>query len=110
MVLSPKGKLIVELDHYNFNDGDEAVSYDNVIRFYNWNPVFVRYNCRNGENVWTTKIDKLDNVQSDSRITMTVVEKKGQLWKYRCDIVNKDGSKAQFDLQVDTESGELIYL
>lgn len=108
VVLSPEGELIAQLD--DVDGTDEAVSYDETICFERWTYEFIRHNYGKNESVWQTKIDKLDNIQSDAKVTMIVSEKNEQIWKYRCDIVNRDGSKTQFSFQLNIETGELIYL
>lgn len=41
---------------------------------------------------------------------MTLLEKKGQIWSYRYNIVNEDGSKSEFKFNLNVETGEVTYL
>lgn len=106
VVLSPEGKLISNFK-WEVTDKDEPISYTEVLRT-GYNNIS-RYNLEKDESVWSTNIDRLSNIQFDARITMTVTDKKDKIWKYRCDIVNKDGSKEQFSFQIDIETGKLTY-
>lgn len=109
-VFSPEGESVIELLEYAFQEGDEAASYKDVIRFRSWGNDFLRYDCMENQDVWISKIDKLENVQSNARITMTVLEKKEQIWGYRCNIVNEDGSKSEFKFDLNVETGEVTYI
>lgn len=107
VVLSPEGKLIATIKHA-VADEEIPISYTETIRFQGYQ--FDRCNLETGELVWSSSIDRLYNTQSDAKITMTLIDKKNQVWKYRCDIVNKDGSQEQFSLQIDIETGKFTYL
>ena len=48
--------------------------------------------------------------QFNARITMTIIEKGTTTWRYRCDIVNVDGSRDAFDFNLNTETGEVSNL
>lgn len=107
VVLSPEGKLIATIKRVVADD-EIPISYTETIRFQGYQ--FDRCNLETGELVWSSSIDRLYNTQSDAKITMTIIDKKNQVWKYRCDIVNKDGSQEQFSLQIDIETGKFTYL
>lgn len=109
-VFSSAGKLIIELSEYTVQDSDEPVSYKDVIRFDSWGNKFLRYDCVENREVWNTEIDKPENIQPNARITMTLLEKKGQIWSYRYNIVNEDGSKSEFKFNLNVETGEVTYL
>lgn len=109
-VFSSEGKSIVELSGISIDDDDEPVSYREVIRFVKWGNEFLRFDCVEDKNIWQTKIDKLENIQFNARVTMTVLEKKGQIWGYCCNIVNEDGSKSEFKFNLNVETGEVTYL
>lgn len=71
---------------------------------------FCCYDYVKNEQKWYTFIDKLNNVQSDAKITMSLLEKRESVWKYRCDIVNRDGSKSNFKFELNIEDGKMTYL
>lgn len=79
-------------------------------RFDSWGNKFLRYDCVENREVWNTEIDKPENVQSHARITTTLLEKKGQIWSYRYNIVNEDVSKSEFKFNLNVETGEVTYL
>ena len=108
-VFSSEGKSIVELSGF-INDDDELVSYREAIRFEKGGNEFSRYDYVENKNIWQTKIEKLESVQSNVRITMTLLEKREQLWEYRCDIINEDGSKSNFKFKLNVNTSEVTYL
>ena len=58
--------------------------------------------------VWSTMVPQMaDVVQSDSRITVILLEKGETVWKYNCDVINKDGSQYSFDFNLNIETGEI---
>ena len=66
-----------------------------------------RKNYQSGETVWITEIPQLKDAQSDARITDTLLEKDGTIWKYHFEVVNKDGSRYDFYLNLNVETGEI---
>lgn len=109
-VVSPDGKVIAEFMRNSGLEKVEPVSYEEGIGFlsddFNF---FYRTNYVTGETVWSVSVDKLDAFASDAQKTMALVKKEGTLWSYRCDIVNKDGSKDRFEFKLDIEAGKIIY-
>ena len=71
-------------------------------------PYLYHWNLEKRNVLWKTYIEKLNNVESDSKITATVIKKGGNIWTYRCDILNKDGSKSSFEFTVDITSGKIF--
>lgn len=50
------------------------------------------------------------DLPKDSRVTVTLIDKKMTLWRYQFDIVNYDGSKKQFYVDLNIQTGEVIYI
>lgn len=107
-VLSLDGEIIKEYQSA-IQEDDEPLSYDEVIRRW-WINGFERYNCMKNEIVWSVKIDKLESVESDAKVTMTLLAKNEELWSYQCEIVNRDGSKSHFKFELNVETGKITYL
>ena len=106
IVLSPKAELVAEFTE-SVDDSDEIISMEEGIRFqYN---SFSRLNYAEGETIWETWIEKLYDIPSDARITMTIKDKGATLWLYHCDIVNLDGSRSAFEFDLNIETGEISY-
>lgn len=108
-VISPKGELIVNLKY--FKDG-EPISYTDIVSYQSESTshYMVRSDLKEGKEIWKTKIDKLDNIQSDAKVTHTITQKNGQIWTYHYEVVNFDGSKESFDFSINLETGVLTYL
>ncbi len=106
-VVSSEGKIIAELEPYSAYEEAEPVSYEEGISFSG--DCFYRTNFVSCKTVWLVNVDKLDAFASDAQKTMALVKKEGTLWSYRCDIVNKDGSKDRFEFKLDIEAGKIIY-
>lgn len=106
-VLSSEGNKLVEFTREASGDL-EPLSYSIAVEYR-----YRRFDCydyANDEQKWYTFIDKLNNVQSDAKITMSLLEKRESVWKYRCDIVNRDGSKSNFKFELNIEDGKMTYL
>lgn len=106
--LSLDGKILREFSQYYPNDEAKPVSYDEAICCYDRS--ICRYNYLKGESVWYVNIDKLSNIESDAKVTMTLLEKNGEEWSYQCEIVNRDGSKSCFKFELNVETGKITYL
>lgn len=50
------------------------------------------------------------DLPKDSRVTVTLIDKKTTLWRYQFDIVNYDGSKKQFYIDLNIQTGEITYV
>lgn len=50
------------------------------------------------------------DLPKDSRVTVTLIDKKTTLWRYQFDIVNYDGSKKQFYVDLNIQTGEITYV
>lgn len=106
IVLSPTAELISEFA-IPFEDTDEIISSNEGIRYNN--RTFSRLNYAEGEIIWETWIEKLYDIPSDARITMTIKDKGATFWLYHCDIVNLDGSRSAFEFDLNIETGEISY-
>ena len=106
-VVSSEGKIIAELEPYSAYEEAEPVSYEEGISLSG--DCFYRTNFVSCKTVWLVNVDKLDAFASNAQKTMALVKKEGTLWSYRCDIVNKDGSKDRFEFKLDVEAGKIIY-
>lgn len=106
-VMSLDGEILKEFVTTVSKD-DEPVSYDEAIRC-NDRSIY-RYNYLKGESVWSVNIDKLDEIESDAKVTMTLLAKNEELWSYQCEIVNRDGSKSHFKFELNVETGKITYL
>ena len=106
VVLSPTAELISEFA-IPVGNADEILSAEEGIRFQYQS--FSRLNYAEGETIWETWIEKLYEIPSDARITMTIKDKGATLWLYHCDIVNLDGSRSAFEFDLNIETGEISY-
>lgn len=113
-VISSNGKLLTHFVE-SVENAAEPVSLTDGIHF-NYsvyesdrkNCRFYRINYQNGMVVWSTMVPQMaDVVQSDSRITVILLEKGETVWKYNCDVINKDGSQYSFDFNLNIETGEI---
>lgn len=50
------------------------------------------------------------DLPKDSRVSVSLIDKKTTLWRYQFDIVNYDGSKKQFYVDLNVQTGEIIYI
>lgn len=107
ILLSPKAEFVTEFLE-PLKSTDEILSQEECIRFESYS--FSRINYVEGKTTWETSIEKLYGFQFNARITMTIIEKGTTTWRYRCDIVNVDGSRDAFDFNLNTETGEVSNL
>lgn len=110
-VVSPEGEVIAEFKR-KVETGAEPLSYTETIGCYKagyYNKAMIRYDHTDGEQLWFSPIEKLIDIPTDSHITVTLVEKKDPLWRYRCEVVNQDGSKINFTFDLHVETGEITY-
>lgn len=119
-ILSLNGKEITEFprsiakkEKYEY----EPISYGETVGFGGYNywsdsdfSKIYRHDFVKDNDVWSTKIEKLSGVSNDAKKTMKILEKKGAIWTYRCNIVYINGSKSQFDFIIDINTGELNYI
>lgn len=116
VIMSLKGELIENIsyvsNYYNY-DKKDAVTYTEIVHYVDRGAYYhymVRSDLKEGKEIWKTKIDKLDNIQSDAKVTHTITQKNGQIWTYHYEVVNFDGSKESFDFSINVETGVLTYL
>lgn len=108
-VFNMKGEKIAEFakkSSYNSNNL-YPVDYDEGIVF---NRKVLRYNLTDKKEIWATTVDKLKDVPADARITFTLKDQSTPVWLSQCNIVNKDGSKAEFTFTLNIETGEIEYV
>lgn len=107
-VLSPNGELLAEFDDDYMDNEVEPVSYTETVGFFSKS--LSRYDHKEKKLIWETEIDRLNTIQSDTKVTVTLVEKNKHIWLYHCDILNYAGSEQQFNLSIDIETGKLDYI
>lgn len=109
-VVSPNGESLAYFAS-SVESATEPISLTDGINFcvpgYREVYRFNRKNYQSGETVWITEIPQLKDAQSDARITDTLLEKDGTIWKYHFEVVNKDGSRYDFYLNLNVETGEI---
>lgn len=71
---------------------------------------YTRHNFQTGEDVWSTHIPSLADIESDARVNTTIIEQGTLIWKYQIDITNRDGSKKRVVFTVNVETGEVTEL
>lgn len=110
-VISSKGELIVTLKNTN-PYGGEAVSYTDALSMFGSHEslTFVRCDLKEGKEIWRTMVEKLENIQSNAKVLWTITKKDGLIWYYHFEVVNYDGSKELFDLSLNVETGEVMYM
>lgn len=104
IVVSSEGELIADFVK-PVENLDEAISLTEGIRYRNWRLYCIDY--KEGVERWSADVPQLDNVLSDAKVIMTILEKSDSIWKYNCKVVNRDGSQYSFDFNLNIETGEI---
>ena len=61
------------------------------------------------ESKWISPIRILkENMQRNAQLTVSIENKSGNLWEYKCDILYYEGNKKQVRFSVDIETGEVF--
>lgn len=108
IVFNMKGEKKAEFEKSRFDFNNlYLVDYDEGIVF---NRKVLRYNLTDKKEIWATTVDKLKDVPADARITFTLKDQSTPVWLSQCNIVNKDGSKAEFTFTLNIETGEIEYV
>lgn len=108
IVFNMKGEKKAEFEKSRFDFNNlYPVDYDEGIVF---NRKVLRYNLTDKKEIWATTVDKLKDVPADARITFTLKDQSTPVWLSQCNIVNKDGSKAEFTFTLNIETGEIEYV
>lgn len=108
IVLSPEGKVLAELA--TSCEGAESLSYTTGIlaKFYGAEGGLSCIDFKEDKTIWETSIVAPFTIQSNAKLTVTILKKNNQIWDYQCDVLNYDGSKQQFNFSINIETGELI--
>lgn len=106
-VINNHGETICRLkDNYIINS--QPLSYTDGISLSSDH--ITRHNSQIGEDVWSTNIPSLADIESDARKNTTIIEQGTLIWKYQIDITNRDGSKKRVVFTVNVETGEVTEL
>lgn len=115
-VISPKGENIKSfyspylsrhLGWINY----EPISYEEAICLRgNWDDLALFcLDLSRSDYKWVSPIKVLqENMQRDAVLTVSIENKSGNLWKYKCDILYYNGDKKQVKFSVDIETGEVF--
>lgn len=111
-IYSSKGELLYQVE----KEGSEGISHS----IESMEPIsFSEYICYESGRFLRGNLEKQDDyifesyvgdLPKDSRVTVTLIDKKTTLWRYQFDIVNYDGSKKQFYVDLNIQTGEITYV
>lgn len=83
------------------------VSYEESISVNNYDLTIAKYNWKEGKQVWSVKVASPYNEPSNSKYTLTLLDKSTNIWKYKVDIVYYDGTKKDFMFTVNVNDGKV---
>lgn len=105
-VISPQGEKLYEGDFFSmYYDYNIPTSYSSWMKMNQYGIYMYKVGA---DCVWYTLFDA--PIASNAKITYSLLKQEGNIWTFRCDIVNYDGSKEQMTFNVNIETGELIFL
>ena len=86
----------------------ESISYEEAI-FLSRDWDLSRFDLSRSESKWISPIRILkENMQRNAQLTVSIENKSGNLWEYKCDILYYEGNKKQVRFSVDIETGEVF--
>lgn len=86
----------------------ESISYEEAI-FLSRDWDLSRFDLSRSESKWISPIRILkENMQRNAQVTVSIENKSGNLWEYKCDILYYEGNKKQVRFSVDIETGEVF--
>ena len=109
---SAKGDTIYTSNTPNsFPDANAIpISYEESISVNNYDLTITKYNWKEGKQTWSVKVVSPYNEPSNSKYTLTLLDKSTNIWKYKVDIVYYDGTKKDFMFTVNVNDGKVINL
>ena len=106
-VVSPEGEILYASTSYPKSlVNTYCVSYTEWLTISGYN--ISKKDLNNGV-LWDTLLEFYDRYSNNSRFTYTLTNKSGNIWTYRCDILNYDGSTSQEIFHINIDNGEVIY-
>lgn len=57
--------------------------------------------------IWAIPYEPLSQIASDAKVTHTLLSSNTNLWEFKVDVLNFDGSKKSFTFKVNIDSGEI---
>ena len=105
---SAKGDTIYTSTPNSFPDANAIpISYEESISVNNYDLTIAKYNWKEGKQVWSVKVASPYNEPSNSKYTLTLLDKSTNIWKYKVDIVYYDGTKKDFMFTVNVNDGKV---
>lgn len=104
---SLEGKLIDSFKDVYFSGTQFPCSYTDYInsRGHGW---FTRNNLKsNSYPTWSTTYKPLSDMPSDSKETYTLLSSSTNIWEFKVDVLNFDGSKKSFIFKINIDNGEI---
>jgi uncharacterized protein YjdB len=91
----------------NENPADiSLISYEEGIKL---SDSFIsKYNFKEGKSMWGTYIVAPFEVPSDAKRNYTLLDSTTNIWKYKCEVTFYDGTKKDFTLKINIDSGKII--
>lgn len=100
------GKLIDSFEYVSFDDKYFPCSYTDYITI-NSRSVVRKTMKSVSVTEWDTYYEPLTQIASDAKVTYTLFSSSTNIWGFKVDVVNVDGSKKSFSFKVNVDSGEI---
>ena len=113
-IISNKGELITTFPKEYKLYNTTPISYEEGIECtYSLEREIIcatRYNYKENKIIWFNTFGNITEIKEEARVKLNAIEQNSDYIVYECNIINKDGSKANITLRISIETGKIIRL